>query len=45
MLPRGPVGTDRAGCPLTRTHDAARAEVGRDSGSHGDFGGVLVGAC
>lgn len=44
-FPRGPVGTDRAGCPLTRTHDAAGAEVGRDSGSHGDFGGVLVGAC
>lgn len=20
-FPRGPVGTDRAGCPLTRTHD------------------------
>lgn len=46
MLPCGSIGTDWTARPLTRTHTpAAGAELGWDSGSHGDFGGVLVGAC
>lgn len=45
VLPRGSVGTDGL-CGHSPAHTiCCRGGVGSDSGSHGDFGGVLVGAC